>query len=486
MRRVRDNRREENGAAEERDPLNAMSGGGERASSGHGRFRSRGLKDKGKTHPTIQAKHNQMYLITSLAQKPPMDGALINQALPRELLLRIFSLLDMVSLCRCAQTCRYWNLLALDGSNWMTVDFFDFQKFIKGPVVENLAKRCGGFLKDLSLRGCENIQDSALRSFTRQCPNIERLSLYKCKRVTDMTCENLGKNCHRLQVLNLENCGAITDRALRFIADGCKKLEYINISWCDAITNRGISFLLKGCPELQALIMKGCEGVTDSVFNNLADSMDSIIELDMNRCFVTDDTVQAIANGAARLEYLCLSQCPQITDRSLNSLAQGCKRLTDLELANCNLLSDVGFGNLAKNCKGLMRLDLEDCSLITDQALHAFANHCPQIVGMTLSHCEQVTDDGVIALCQAHKDTLEVLELDNCPMVTDAALLHMKNVKNLKRVDLYDCQSVSKEAINRLKQQRPVISVHAYFAPPTPPVTSNPPRNNICRCCTIL
>ena len=34
---------------------------------------------------------------------------------------------------------------------------------LQGPVVENLSKRCGGFLKALSLRGCQVITDQALR-----------------------------------------------------------------------------------------------------------------------------------------------------------------------------------------------------------------------------------------------------------------------------------------------------------------------------------
>lgn len=40
---------------------------------------------------------------------------------------RIFSYLDVLALCRCAQVSKYWNLLALDGSNWQRVDLFIFQ-----------------------------------------------------------------------------------------------------------------------------------------------------------------------------------------------------------------------------------------------------------------------------------------------------------------------------------------------------------------------
>ena len=32
----------------------------------------------------------------------------------------------------------------------------------QGPVVENISKRCSGFLKSLSLRGCQSITDAAL------------------------------------------------------------------------------------------------------------------------------------------------------------------------------------------------------------------------------------------------------------------------------------------------------------------------------------
>jgi hypothetical protein len=52
-----------------------------------------------------------------------------------------------------------WNVLALDGSNWQKVDFFEFQVDVDSGVVENLARRCGGFLKVLSLSGCQVSQE---------------------------------------------------------------------------------------------------------------------------------------------------------------------------------------------------------------------------------------------------------------------------------------------------------------------------------------
>lgn len=71
-------------------------------------------------------------------------------------------------------------MLALDGSNWQHVDLFDFQTGIEvcggdgddlltttshpqEAVMMRLSARCGNFLRTLSLRGCEGVEDKAVR-----------------------------------------------------------------------------------------------------------------------------------------------------------------------------------------------------------------------------------------------------------------------------------------------------------------------------------
>jgi len=44
---------------------------------------------------------------------------------------RVFSYLDVVSLCRCACVSKYWHQIALDGSNWQRVDLFRYQTCVK-------------------------------------------------------------------------------------------------------------------------------------------------------------------------------------------------------------------------------------------------------------------------------------------------------------------------------------------------------------------
>ncbi|XP_003378350.1 F-box/LRR-repeat protein 2 [Trichinella spiralis] len=538
---------------------------------------------------------------------PLNEEGLMNRKLPEELILRIFSYLDIVSLCRCAQVCRTWNILALDGSNWQNVDLFQFQKDIKtgskktlsqtknsskvvnfnfvtvkqivvsanctlgrdmvenevrrlivncqlpikrrqliseqpirkirsnfiagekyesslssssgweklnlldiykseienrcaASVVENLAKRCGGFLKKLSLRGCESVQDGALDTFARKCNFIEELNLEKCKRLSDSTCESLGLHCKRLRVLNLDCISGITERGLKFISDGCPNLEWLNISWCNHISDEGLEAVAKGSKRMKALICKGCTGLTDEGLRHVGEHCHDLRVLNLQSCsHITDQGISYIANGCHRLDYLCLSMCSRITDRALQSLSLGCQLLKDLEVSGCSLLTDSGFHALAKNCHDLERMDLEDCSLITDQTASHLATGCRNLIElvrkesgrqskMSLSHCELITDEGIRSLAQglSAQEKLNVLELDNCPLITDQALESLQECRTLKRIELYDCQQVTRSGIRRFKQNLPTVMVHAYFAPATPPVHQRRNQHRYCRCCKSI
>lgn len=70
-----------------------------------------------------------------------------------------------------------------------------------------------------------------------------------------------------------------------------------------------------------------------------------------------------------------------------------------------------------------------------------------------MSHCELITDEGILHLSSSTcgHDRLRVLELDNCLLVTDAALEHLENCRGLERLELYDCQQVTRAGIKRMR-----------------------------------
>lgn len=74
------------------------------------------------------------------------------------------------------------------------------------------------------------------------------------------------------------------------------------------------------------------------------------------------------------------------------------------------------------------------------------------VLFQSLSHCELITDDGILHLSNStcgHK-RLKVLELDNC-LISDVALEHLENCRSLERLELYDCQQVTRAGIKRMR-----------------------------------
>ncbi|XP_053760057.1 F-box/LRR-repeat protein 2 isoform X1 [Panthera pardus] len=429
------------------------------------------------------------------------DEGLINKKLPKELLLRIFSFLDIVTLCRCAQISKAWNILALDGSNWQRIDLFNFQTDVEGRVVENISKRCGGFLRKLSLRGCIGVGDSSLKTFAQNCRNIEHLNLNGCTKITDSTCYSLSRFCSKLKHLDLTSCVSITNSSLKGISEGCRNLEYLNLSWCDQITKDGIEALVRGCRGLKALLLRGCTQLEDEALKHIQNYCHELVSLNLQSCSrVTDEGVVQICRGCHRLQALCLSGCSHLTDASLTALALNCPRLHHylflpcashpriLEAARCSHLTDAGFTLLARNCHDLEKMDLEECVLITDSTLIQLSVHCPKLQALSLSHCELITDDGILHLSNSTcgHERLRVLELDNCLLITDVALEHLENCRGLERLELYDCQQVTRAGIKRMRAQLPHVKVHAYFAPVTPPTAVGGSGQRLCRCCVIL
>ncbi|RXM31879.1 F-box/LRR-repeat protein 20 [Acipenser ruthenus] len=365
--------------------------------------------------------------------------------------IQIFSFLDVVTLCRCAQVSRAWNVLALDGSNWQRIDLFDFQRDIEGRVVENISKRCGGFLRKLSLRGCLGVGDSALS-----------------------TCSSLSKFCPKLKHLDLASCTSITNLSLKALSEGCPLLEQLNISWCDQVTKDGIQALLE-----------------DEALKHIGAHCPELLTLNLQTCSqITDEGLLTICRGCPRLQSLCVSGCANITDANLNALGQNCPRLRILEVARCSQLTDLGFTSLARNCHELEKMDLEECVQITDSTLIQLSIYCPRLQVLSLSHCELITDDGIrhVGSGPCAHDRLEVIELDNCPLITDASLEHLKSCHSLERIELYDCQQITRAGIKRLRTMIRSRSVENFFqrsnseirlpgdlitAPPPPP--SPPP-----------
>lgn len=426
-----------------------------------------------------------------IIESPPTPKDLINLMLPKELILKIFSFLDIVSLCQCAQVSKYWNELALDPDNWQNITLFSLRHKVKNYVVENLATRYGHYLRRINLRGCKSVPDNSMKILAQNCRHLEEVSLDDCNQLTDEACISLAKNCNSLMYLNVASCN-ITDNSLIEIGNNCKNLELIDISNCNKIRPAGIERLVKNCPNLLSFISVACGPPTmnDDSLKVIGEYCHKLKLINLNGCHaISDQGVRYLADGCHLLVSLCLSKCYTISDQSLMSLGQGCKELRTIGLNDCIHLTDNGFQALAHNCKLLENLDLEDCALITDQTLLYLSSNCPNLKRLALSHCDKITDEGIRHIGENQKvsESIQYLELDNCTQLTDAAIDHLLNCKHLKRLDIYDNNKISHQATKKLYTFLPQMEIRTYIHPTTSPepiITEA--RTTRYRCCVIL
>jgi F-box/leucine-rich repeat protein 2/20 len=166
--------------------------------------------------------------------------------------------------------------------------------------------------------------------------------------------------------------------------------------------------------------------------------------------------------------------------------------LLTLEVAGCSNLTDSSLYTFASSCIKIQRMDLEECVNITDNTLLQLSIHCPDIKELTLSHCENLTDSGIEYISKSDlTESLEGIDLDNCPLLTDQTILLLSKCKKLKSIGLVDCSQISKDSIDRITRKLPKLKVQAFFAPEPGPTVAVQNMRTLLRCpirfnCNIL
>ncbi len=124
--------------------------------------------------------------------------------------------------------------------------------------------------------------------------------------------------------------------------------------------------LIKGLPQLTTLSLPG-PSVTDAVIESLG-SLPNVRTLRLEQAAVTDKGMELVAKYP-RLEDINLDRC-NITDEALKSLATS-KSIKRIRLPRSKT-SDKGLSYL-KDAKGIELLDLSDCPMVTDEGLASLA-----------------------------------------------------------------------------------------------------------------
>jgi len=199
---------------------------------------------------------------------------------------------------------------------------------------------------------------------------------------------------------------------------------------------------------------------------------------------VDADVISSLVDNCPGLKELRLKQIVRLDDESVRLLT-GFNNLKVLEISDPG--EDVQDGSvidvLNSIGSGLRSLNLSGCTLLTDQTLLAVRECCPRLVSFSLTEAEGVTDEGVAqlfrnwdinyglqyinlsrlhnlthygiqALLEHSRGTVEVLNVNGCPLKPESWGFWWKGrVERLQSLDVGFVRSVDDIVVEKLCEE---------------------------------
>lgn len=323
--------------------------------------------------------------------------------IPGEILLKIFSYLDLRSLFKVTQTCRKLYEVGTDPTLYRELNFRPYWNVVNDSVLSTVAQRATKLRKlDLSWCGLFNsITAIKFKEFIRKCggPQLQVLRLNSCQFVTPSCMEVVGQVCHNLQELSLRN---YSGEVLNFhCVKNWRQLLRLDLFRTN-ISSDLLLMVLNYNPDLMHLNL----GIApphlsmDEVATKISTCNTKIVSIDMWKSHsLSSIGLKALAN-CEHLEEVDFGWCLRteaFPGEGLKALLQGCRKMKKLFLAAIRGLSDRDLLVIAECCPELEQLDLMGVLGISQEGYFHILKHCAKLRLLDLSFCEP-NDEIQIAL----------------------------------------------------------------------------------------
>ena len=204
-------------------------------------------------------------------------------------------------------------------------------------------------------------------------------------------------------------------------------LEELDLGEFGGLTDGGAKSLSK--LNLRKLIANNCIQITDEGFRFLCNSQ--LEDLSVSDCNVTDEGLRSL-DGNDRMRSLRLSYC-NVTRDGLLAISKS-KSLVSLDLECCNVGND-GTLEIIGKMKGLEKLSIGFSRSVTDANV-IFLEGLQNLRSLDIRTCD-ISDEGLKTVSKLV--TLEELFLAGCERVTDVGLGLLNNLRNIQALSISSC-----------------------------------------------
>jgi len=231
------------------------------------------------------------------------------------------------------------------------------------------------------------------------------------------------------------------------------KLRKLELDIADGYNGAGLAHLAAST-NLETLKFDHCYKMKDDgaasvrLFSKLRD-------LDLSNHYISERGLAAVT-GLTELEHIKLPR--NVNDAGMAHLAN-LRKLRELDLAE-QAVTDAGLRHLA-NLTELESLSLRETKGVTGSGLVALAG-AKNLVKLDLHDCTGITDAGLVGLTKL----MQVRDLELPPQTTDAGLVHVAGLTELRSLFLMDTK-VTDAGLARLVPLQQLSGLYLYGVPLT-------------------
>ncbi|KAL6010404.1 putative VIER F-box protein 1 [Asimina triloba] len=212
-------------------------------------------------------------------------------------------------------------------------------------------------LKSLKLIHCSGEWDVLLQVIAERISGLKEIHLERIQ-VSDRGLCAIS-NCAELEILHLVKSTECTNAGLVSVAERCKLLRKLHIDgWkMNRIGDEGLIAVAKRCPNLQELVLIGVNPTTSSI-GLLASNCQNLERLALCTSeTIGDAEISCIAEKCVALRKLCIKGCP-VSDQGMEALANGCPNLVKVKVKKCRGVTCEGADWLRAN-RGSVAVNLD-------------------------------------------------------------------------------------------------------------------------------
>ena len=281
-------------------------------------------------------------------------------------------------------------------------------------------------VKNLSRLPPENITEEWVKDNLKE--NVEKINFENCYWLSKDLISKLGrldKNLKKISLRNLDLSNYIVENIIKYT----KNLEELDLSNCTGLKNGLLEIISEKGTNLKSLnLFNVSEAINDAGLINMGYKLQNLKSINLGRNYdITDKGIKGLLCHGIKLNKLELTGNTKLTNEGIKNIFEFCSEsLEDLTLNFLPKITDEGLADL-KKCKNLKNVEIMGLNPAcnTGDALSGLN----KLITVNISGCSKVNDSNVNDIINGNSNSIRILRVSNCPLLTDNILNNL-NEKN--------------------------------------------------------